>query len=260
MAEGARFLAAAWREAASFAGLVVCPALLHGEDAWGMVDRLRKAQVPTLRVDPRTYASVSLCHSSPDDPVERLPAAARQGILAIFRQRWEPLPDRLRRNDLWIGVESVRTPGNFGTMLRGGDAVGASGVIVFDRSEAGTPTGPDPYDPAVVRATMGSLFAHRLIRTTHRDFRRWAGRSEISAIGATPEAATDYRSITYRRPVLLMMGDERAGLSDGQRGSCDRLVRIPMVGSPDSLNLAMAGTLMLYEAYNQRHPVARRER
>lgn len=128
---------------------------------------------------------------------------------------------------------------------------------MFDRSAEGSPGGADPFDPQSVRASMGSIFAHRMIRTTHASFRKWARRGDLSVVGASPEAQTDYRSVTYRRGVVLMLGHERSGLSDGQRNTCDRMVRIPMVGSPDSLNLAMAGTLMLYEVLNQRRPVVR---
>ena len=106
---------------------------------------------------------------------------------------------------------------------------------------------------------MGSLFAHRLVRTTHRAFRRAPGRRGLLVLGGTPEATDDYRQPDYRRAVALMLGDERKGLSEGQRASCDGFVRIPMVGAPDSLNLAMAGTLMLYEALNQRAPPPNRK-
>jgi len=139
-----------------------------------------------------------------------------------------------------------------GTILRTGDAVGASGLIVFDRSAEGSANGVDPFDPGTVRATMGSIFRHRFVRTTHREFRRWG---RLTAIGASPTATSDYRTIDYRRPVLMMLGDERAGLSEGQKRTCNTLARIPMTGHPDSLNIAMAGAVMLYEIHNQRHPL-----
>ncbi len=255
LAEGARFLAAAAEHGTAFAGMVVCPFRLvsaHGRD---LVARLERAGVPRLRVSPEEYRSLSPGSSTAGEN-----AAAGQGVLLLLHQRWEPLPERPRPRDLWIGVESVRTPGNLGTLLRSGDASGATGIIVFDRSETGSPEGVDPYEPAAVRATMGSIFAHRLVRTTHRAFRRAPGRSGLLVLGGTPEAADDYRRPDYRRPVVLMLGDERKGLSDGQRATCDGFVRIPMVGAPDSLNLAMAGTLMLYEALNQRQPLAKQKK
>ena len=255
LAEGARFLSAAIENGAAFAGMVVCPTRLASAPSRDLVTRLERAGVPRLRASPEEYRALS---PGTSDAGEN--AAAGQGVLMLLHQRWEPLPERPGRRDLWIGVESVRTLGNLGTLLRSGDAAGATGLVVFDRAEGGSPTGVDPYDPAAVRATMGSLFAHRLVRTTHRAFRRAPGRRGLLVLGSTPEATQDYREPDLRRPVVLMLGDERKGLSEGQRATRDGFVRIPMVGAPDSLNLAMAGTLMLYEALNQRRPVGHSER
>ena len=250
LAEGARFLAQAIEHDAALAGIVICPFRLNGSLLRETVTRVERAGVPLLKVPTAEYRDLSPGSSGAGEN-----AAAGQGVLLALRQRWESLPDVVEPDHLWIGVESVRTPGNLGTLMRSGDAVGATGLVVFDRSEAGSPLGVDPYDPAAVRATMGSLFSHRLIRTTHRVFRRWPLRRAVTVYGGTPEGAVDYRVPDYRGPTLLMLGDERNGLSPGQRGTCDGFVRIPMVGAPDSLNLAMAGTLMLYETLNQRNPV-----
>lgn len=244
LAEGARFLIAALDHGAPFAGIAVCPHLLRGCALREDVVRVERAGVPLIRLSPKAYARAS--PGTPDG------AAAGQGAILVLRQAWEPLP-KPADADLWIGVETVRSGGNLGTLLRSGHAAGATGLVVFDRCEGGTETGADPHDPSAVRATMGSLFAHRLVRTTHRAFRRWA-RGRVAAFGATAEGAVDYRLADYRRPALLMLGDERKGLSEGQRATCGTLVRIPMLGAADSLNLAMAGTILLYEAHNQRNP------
>jgi RNA methyltransferase, TrmH family len=95
----------------------------------------------------------------------------------------------------------------------------------------------------------------KLVFTSHQQFRKWRHRYEFNVLGADGGAATDYRCVSYRRPTLFMLGDERKGLSDAQRNSCDGFVRIPMAGTVDSLNLAMAGTLLLFEVRNQRHPI-----
>jgi len=253
LAEGMRFAIQALAHKAPVYGLVYCPKLMQGPQPWALIEQIRGFGVPCLNLNAAEYRSVSPGVSGETDGN----AASYQGLLLVLRQRWETLPAVVRRNECWLGLESVQTPGNLGTLLRSGDASGATGLIVFDRSVEGSPSGPDPYDPVVVRASMGSVFAHRMIRTTHSAFRKWHGRSEFSVVGATPEAAHDYRSLSYRKAVVLMLGHERSGLSEGQRNTCDRFARIPMVGSPDALNLAMAGTLMLYEVLNQRHPVPR---
>ncbi len=248
LAEGARFLSQAMEHSAAFAGLVICPPRLVGSLLREQVTRLERAGVPLIKVGLQDYALLS-----PGTSVAGENNAAGQGIIVVLHQAWEDCLPEASPSNLWIGVESVRSAGNLGTLLRAGAAVGATGLIVFDRSEGGSESGADPYDPSTVRATMGALFSHRLLRTTHRAFRRQAA-GRIAIVGATGEANSDFRTADYRRPSLIMLGDERQGLSDGQRKTCGQLVRIPMVGSPDSLNLAMAGTLMLYEAFRQRNP------
>jgi TrmH family RNA methyltransferase len=250
LAEGARFLSQAIEHSSTFAGLVICPPRLAGSFLREQVTLLERAGVPLIKVGLKEYVSLSPGTSMAGENI-----AAGQGVIAILRQAWEPGLPETGPSDLWIGIESVRSAGNLGTLLRGGAATGATGLIVFDRSEGGSESGADPYDPNSVRATMGALFSHRLVRTTHRAFRRQAA-GKIAVVGATGEALLDFRSTDFCRPSLIMLGDERQGLSDGQRKSCGSLVRIPMVGSPDSLNLAMAGTLMLYEAFRQRNPEA----
>lgn len=252
LAEGARFLSRAVEGRAVFAGMVLCPPRLVGSELRDLVTRLERAGVPRLRASPEEYAALSPGVSDEGESV-----AAGQGVLLVLRQQWDPLPKRVARDGLWLGLESVRTPGNLGTLMRSAEAAGATGLILFDRSEEGTPHGVDPHHPSAVRASMGSFFALRLVRTTHRAFRRWRREQGVAAYGAAGEAEMDYRRMNCRRPTVLMLGDERKGLSDGQRGSCDALVRIPMMGHPDSLNLAMAGTLMVYEAMNGRWPLTR---
>ena len=105
---------------------------------------------------------------------------------------------------------------------------------------------------------MGAIFEQRLVRTGHRHLRTWKRRTRTCVVGTASDARIDYRALSYRRPVVLMMGCEREGLSPEQRAVCDRIVRIPMVGGADSLNLAAAAAVLLYEVFNQRTPRARR--
>jgi TrmH family RNA methyltransferase len=241
VAEGVRFLCAAADSSSAFAGLLICPSLMSGTLPFTIITRAQKAGCPVLRCPEHQFKDLAATHDA-------------QGVIMVMRQPREPLPDRVGRNDLWLGVESILSPGNLGTLLRAAEAAGATGLIAF-----GNPIErADPFDPATVRASMGSIFSHRYVATNHRDFRRWQRRYELTVVGATGEAKVDYRSLSYRRPTVLMLGHERSGLSDGQRATCDALVRIPMQGRPDSLNVAMAGTILLYEAFNQRSPVRRR--
>lgn len=175
-------------------------------------------------------------------------AAEPSGVLIVLRQRLSNLPKTVHRKDLWLGIEQIRTPGNLGTLLRSAAAFGARGLMLFgpprDRS--------DPFDPLCVRASMGAIFDLEIIATNHREFRRWPRRFEVRSIGADPNAPTPVHRIDLRKPTLLMLGNERSGLSEGQLASCDLRARIPIASHTDSLNVAMAGTAMLYETARQR--------
>jgi TrmH family RNA methyltransferase len=160
----------------------------------------------------------------------------------VFEQQWKPLPAPADLTDdaVWVGLETVRDPGNLGTIVRTVDAVGASGIVLI---------GPcvDPYSHEAVRATMGSVFNVPLVRAGEHDGLAWVRRWRGDIVGAHLRATDDFRSVTYQPPTLLLMGSEGPGLSPELSAACTRRVRIPMSGRTDSLNLAVATALMLYE-------------
>lgn len=164
-----------------------------------------------------------------------------QAVLGVFSQRLTPSSEvRPGKSGVWVALEEIRDAGNLGTIVRTVDAVGADGVILLGDSV-------DPFSVEAVRATMGSLFHVPIVRMAVREFiaRRshWPGR----VIGTHLAATVDYRCAGYDRPTMLVMGGERAGLSAPLATACDVLVRIPMRGQADSLNLAVATGVMLYE-------------
>jgi TrmH family RNA methyltransferase len=165
-----------------------------------------------------------------------------QTMLGVFEQVWTPLPPpaAIPRDALWVGLESVRDPGNLGTIIRTVDAAGASGVILIGACV-------DPYSQEAVRATMGSIFNVPLARVALQDGLPWVQRWPGDIVGAHLRASDDFRMAAHRRPTLLLMGSEGPGLSRELSAACTRLVRIPMAGSIDSLNLAVATALLLYE-------------
>jgi TrmH family RNA methyltransferase len=237
--EGVRFVATAIDAGMSIEAIIVAPDRLQSPLGHTLARRLARQGVPLLRVRDDEFVALSLL----DEP---------QGIGAVVRQRFSPLDeDEPRRDSLWVGLDELHKPGNFGSLLRTCDAVGAGGVILLSARI-------DPYDPTVVRATMGSIFSQRLVRTTPSAFRRWNRHGAHFVVGAGLDGRCDYRAVSYRRPVLLMLGGERHGLSPAQASLCDAVVRIPMRGRCDSLNLAAAGAVMLYEIHSQRHPIRRR--
>lgn len=168
-----------------------------------------------------------------------------QGAVGVLRQRWETLETIDARGDFcWVVLESIRDPGNLGTILRTCDAVGAEGAILIDHC-------CDPYSIEGVRASMGSVFAQRLVRAEFDEFLSWRRQQGGIMVGASLKGTTDYQELTYPRPVFLFMGNEQSGLPESYEDACDSLVRIPMRGGADSLNVAIAASLMLYEIYNQ---------
>jgi TrmH family RNA methyltransferase len=170
-----------------------------------------------------------------------------QTMLAVFEQQWArvPPPDTLPADALWVGLEGVRDPGNLGTIIRTVDAVGGSGVVLVGNTV-------DPYSREAVRATMGSVFHVPLVRQTVEECLAWLARWPGDVAGAHLNGKEDFRSARYRAPTLLLMGSEGPGLSSQLSAACTRLVRIPMAGRLDSLNLAVATGLMLYEISRER--------
>ena len=170
-----------------------------------------------------------------------------QTMLGVFQQRWAKpsTSDAARSHALWVALEAVRDPGNLGTIIRTADAVGAGGVVLIGNSA-------DPYSRDAVRATMGSIFTVPLVRTSPEEAlaltRDWPG----DVVGTALSATDDFRAKAYRAPTLLLMGSEGPGLSAELTEACTRLVKIPMVGRLDSLNLAIATGLMLYEIAKDR--------
>ncbi len=165
-----------------------------------------------------------------------------QNVLAVFRQRWGKTPDvaKTPAAALWLALEEVRDPGNLGTIVRTVDAVGASGVILIGNC-------CDPYARESVRATMGSVFAVPLVKMTREAFMSWRAGWKGEVIGTHLEGRQDFRKVQPRRPVLLVMGSEGPGLSQELSKACTKLVKIPMAGQLDSLNLAVAAGLVLYQ-------------
>jgi TrmH family RNA methyltransferase len=165
-----------------------------------------------------------------------------QMVVGVFSQKFLSLKDiRADNGDVWVALDRVRDPGNLGTVIRTVDAVGAKGVILVGDTT-------DPFSVETVRATMGSIFAVPVAKATTEGFLTWRGGFSGLVAGTHLKGAVDYRSVDFSRgPVLLMMGNEQQGLPESLAASCDRLLRIPQAGRADSLNLAVATGIMLFE-------------
>ena len=158
-------------------------------------------------------------------------------VLGVFKQRFQP---HAAKEGLWLALEEIRDPGNLGTILRTADGAGASGVILVGDC-------CDPYSPESVRASTGSIFAMPLVKMSVAALadlaRGWPG----AVVGTASNAKADFRS-NIKSPALIVLGNESRGLSDEAMKACKTLVRIPMRKGVESLNIATAAALMLYQA------------
>lgn len=231
--EGIRIVAEAVQTEAAIDYLVLAPELLTSSFADDLIKSQRQAGTPCLSVSAKVFESLS----SKQGP---------QGLAAVVRQSWQMIEGiRPGAGDLWVALDAPQDPGNLGTIMRTADAVGARGVILIGHSA-------DPYDPAAVRASMGSVFSMQLVQTDIDLFLAWKARAGASLCGTSGAAKFHYRQVRYPRPLVLLSGSERQGLPEQLLAACDQLVSIPMVGRCDSLNLAVATSIVLYEAHEQR--------
>ncbi len=169
------------------------------------------------------------------------------GLVAIAHQMRHGLKDLIVRNKtpFFVVAEAIEKPGNLGTILRSSDAVAVDGVIVCDRCT-------DIYNPNVVRASVGTLFTIPVVEAKGAEAFLWLKDKKIQVVAATPAAKVEYTEADLSGPIAIVIGTEQIGLSDLWMQAADVHVRIPMKGVADSLNVATATTLLLYEVLRQR--------
>jgi TrmH family RNA methyltransferase len=142
-------------------------------------------------------------------------------------------------------VEAIEKPGNLGTLLRGADAAGVDAVVVCDPVT-------DIFNPNVVRSSTGVLFSMPVVVAESGEVRSWLRTRGIRVVATTPAAPALYTDSDLRGPLAIIMGSEQYGLSEFWLKESDLLVRIPMAGQADSLNVAMAAIITLFEVARQR--------
>ncbi|SNY90096.1 RNA methyltransferase, TrmH family [Cohaesibacter sp. ES.047] len=167
-----------------------------------------------------------------------------QHVIGVFRQRFGSLEDLAQDveaagGDMVVAMEGVKDPGNLGTTIRTSDAVGASALVLIGETT-------DPFSLEAVRATMGSIFHIPLYRATREEFLNWRKSWPGEIVGTHLKGAVDYRTIKAKEPLMVMMGNEQSGLPDAFAEACDHLVKIPMAGRAESLNLAVSTGITLF--------------
>ena len=168
-----------------------------------------------------------------------------QAVVGVFPEFATALESLDRSSaDVWLVAERLRDPGNLGTILRTGDAVGAGGLILIGECV-------DPFSVEAVRASMGALFTVPIVQADWADFIAWLRAGPGQLVGLSLDTDTDYRAATYQAPTFLLTGNEAQGMPADYAAACDLLVKIPMLGKADSLNAAVATAVMAYAVLAQ---------
>ncbi|MBL4858923.1 MAG: RNA methyltransferase [Erythrobacter sp.] len=168
-----------------------------------------------------------------------------QAVAGVFAEFDTSLGNLDRSSaDIWLVAQALRDPGNLGTMLRTGDAIGAGGLILIDDCA-------DPFSVEAVRASMGAVFTQRIAQAEWSEFEAWlrAGAEENGGqlVAASLRDAQPYRGAPYAAPCFVMVGNESRGLPEEYEMACDLRVTMPMKGRADSLNAAVAAAVLGYE-------------
>ena len=230
--EGFSELDGASRAGFAVAEVFYCEQHFAGRGEEGLVDRLRDTGAICEATNAAVFAKLSY-RRTPDG----LLAVAATPELTLDRV---DVPD----DSLWLVATNIEKPGNLGAMLRTADAAGVSGVLVADPAT-------DPFNPNVVRASVGTLFSVSLAVASAADVRAWLAENRIRVVATSPAATTDYAETDLTGPVAIVVGGEHAGL-DATWIAGAEAVRIPMAGQADSVNAATAAAVLLFEASRQR--------
>ena len=229
--EGTRIVGEAFDKGAEIETLVVCPELLKTDYSLELWQNAQKRGLDVLEVSRPVFESLAV----KENP---------QGLAAVAKARFYTLDDLELSRGIIVALTEIADPGNLGTIIRTADAVDAQGVILIGDCTS-------PYDIGSIRGTMGAIFSTKIVRTTLPEFLAWKQRTGLQLIGTSDKSATDYINIDYADPVILLMGSERAGMSPEEFEACDEIAAIPMMRSSDSLNLAVATGIMLYQIFNR---------
>lgn len=210
----------------------VCPALLQAADGLALAGKAVGMGAEGYQVSERVLSRLT-DRDGPD------------GIAAIGQARQRTLDDiRVGRRTHVVIADGWDLPGNLGTLIRCADAAGASGVLVIEQ-------GFGLSHPLVVRASMGAALTVPVVAVGRPAARRWLRERAFRIVAAHPAGSHSYRDVDYRGPLAVVVGSERRGLAPEWLAAADSIAAIPMLGSCDSLNAAIAGALLLYEALAQ---------
>lgn len=238
--EGYRQIIRALDKSVAITELYICPGWYLGENEAALIARAKADGAHVLQLSKEAFAKVAY-RERPD------------GLLAVAPQWRRSLADLdalitakgAEHRPFLLVVEAIEKPGNLGTILRSADAAGVDALIVCDPVT-------DLFNPNVVRASTGVLFSVPVVIASSTAVHEWLRAAKIRTVATTPSATAVYTSTDLRGPLAIVMGSEQYGLSDYWLAEADQQVVIPMAGQADSLNVAMATIITLFEAVRQR--------
>jgi TrmH family RNA methyltransferase len=207
----------------------VCPALLEGAEGQGLARTALGSGAEGYEVSERVLSRL-VDRDGPD------------GIAALGQARRRTLGDiRISRQTRVMIADGWDLPGNLGTLIRCADGAGASAVLVVEQ-------GFRLSHPLVLKASMGAALAMPVIAIGRPAARRWLHERGFRILAADPAGGRSYRDVDYSGPLAIVIGSERRGLAPEWLAAAHSIAAIPMLGTSDSLNAAVAGALLLYEA------------
>jgi TrmH family RNA methyltransferase len=239
--EGYRELKRAFEGRVRVETLFICPPLFLGDNEEALIDGISAAGADVCLCTPAVFEKLSY-RDRPD---------GLMGVAQHMQRSLEALP--LLSDPFFVVAEAVEKPGNLGTILRSADAAGVHGVIVCDRCT-------DIHNPNVVRASVGTLFTVPVVEANGPETLSYLRAHGIRIVATTPSAEQEFTEADLTGPLAIAVGTEQVGLTAPWMEAADVRVRIPMQGAADSLNVATATTLVLYEVVRQRRcgrPVCR---
>ncbi|HVU24416.1 MAG TPA: RNA methyltransferase [Opitutus sp.] len=233
LVEGYREIRRALEKRVTLRELYFSPDWFLGENETALIEQARAAGAQLFELSREAFAKVAY-RERPD------------GLLAVAPQWKRELADLvLPAVPFLLVVEAIEKPGNLGTILRSADAAGCHAVVVCDPVT-------DLFNPNVVRASTGVLFSVPCVVGESAAVHAWLRTKHIRTVATTPAATALYSDVDLRGPLAVVMGSEQYGLSEFWLKQADQPVRIPMAGQADSLNVAMATIITLFEAVRQR--------
>ena len=233
LVEGTRELRRALENGWAPEALFLCRSMFAGGDEEQLVEQSNEKGADLFECEERVLRKIAYRERP-------------EGIVAIGPQLRIRLQDlRLSSAPLLVVAESIEKPGNLGTILRTSDATGVEGVILCDGCT-------DIHNPNVVRASIGTLFVVPVVEAGSDETREWLNAQGVQIVSATPQGEAEYTEVDMRGPTAIVVGAEQQGLSERWLTGGSRNVTIPMLGQADSLNVAAATSVLLYEALRQR--------